>query len=171
MRRLGGIGAPIVLVVGGISAIRGRGILRCVSACHGMCSFTRVVPASTLEKRGASSIVGSVFGCLPCNPRFCSRSAVASRPRHTVYTRVVERGTLRTLGSRIPRNVTMKVSHVGAEGAGDNPVVSVSTAVIYRQSSRGKVVVKGRNDVLGGVNAGTHCRVRELLSYGIGLGL
>lgn len=167
VRRLEGMGAPIVLIVGGISVIGGRRILAFVSTCHGRYSFTRVIPMSTEENSGASRLMGMVVGCLPCKPRFCSRSAVASRPRHRVMTRVVHRGTLRDLGRRVPRKVTMTVSRVGV-GRG---IYRVSTAVVYRESSRGKVVVKGRKDVLGGVKDATEFRVRHLLSYGMGLGL
>lgn len=169
-RRLRKVKIPMVLVVGGVSAMSGRRVLPTVSACQGMYSFTRVVPYSTLHKRGARSVVNYVLGCLPCNPVFCSRSAIASRPRHRVITRVVHRGTLRTLSTRVPRKVTITVSQVGAHPKG-GPVISVSTAVVYRERSRGKVVVNGRNTVLGGVKDGTECRVRHVLRSGIGLGL
>lgn len=171
LRLVGGLGRRgqgIVLTVGGVSVLGSGGRLFSHVIClAGFCSFSTIIPISTAENskvsRLRSRLVGATYRDIRCFPS----SALASRPREILTTRVVERGVLHLVSGRIPRKVTITIRGVHRHRSGS--VLSVSTAVCYRQRARGNVVVNGRNTVLGGVSAFTERSLRDFFRVGMGL--
>lgn len=77
--------------------------------------------------------------------------------------RVVHRGVLLCCSGRVPCTMRIIIRRFGRRTG----VVRVHTVVCIRQSSRGKVVVKGRKGTLGGITARTHQSLRHFFKGAI----
>lgn len=159
---------PTVTIVGGASLIGRPTSLRTHGRRLGTLNMFSSVCAVDIHSGSNYRILFSTLDhCTIRNPRCFSSSTCASVPRGRLITRIVHRGTLLFVHSRVPRNVTIIIRHFGRHP--NASLVSVSMGVCYRHRDRGNVIVKGNNTVLGGVTDTTHTSYRRFLNYHIGL--
>jgi len=157
---LGGVGAPVILVINKIDLVPKETLLAKISRYQESFPFRDTIPVSAATGSGVEELVRLVHGLLPEGPQYFPDDILTDVPERFVVAEIVREKIMRLTHDEVPYSVAVVVDTFKER---ENGVVAIAATINVERDSQKGIVIGKRGQMLKRIGMEARQEIERLL--------